>query len=282
MNNEIIIKLSNDRTIECSSSIIGKTYENEATILKFNLTEKMIDKNFYIEFEKPDGTKLVTPKLEVKLDESEIIKTHGTVEYAIPNSLLDLEGELKLEIVLRNSNEMVWKSYALKFDILEAINATETIPEQYPDFVSEAEKVMNLIEFDGEGNKYLSNDGTYKELQSGSSDYDNLDNKPVIRIIDQEEPVVIRNLESGQYIFKGRFKAYKEATSTYSFSSPCFVNLVRTTSKTSMQLFYPIGNRVQFFEITDSESTYQNIGLSNLATISYVNEAIEKALNNNA
>lgn len=278
----ININLSNNRTIECDTSIIGKTYENEATILKFNLTEEMIDKDFYIEFEKPDETKLITPKLAITTDDREIIKTHGTVEYSIPNSLLDLVGELKLEVVLRNADEMVWKSYALKFNILEAINATETIPEQYPDFVSEAEKVMNLIEFDGEGNKYLSNDGTYKELQSGSSDYDNLDNKPVIRIIDQEEPVVIRNLESGQYIFKGRFKAYKEATSTYSFSSPCFVNLVRTTSKTSMQLFYPIGNRVQFFEITDSESTYQNIGLSNLATISYVNEAIEKALNNNA
>lgn len=390
MNNKIDIVLSNSREIECSTSIIGKTYENEATILKFLLTEEMITKYFYIEFEKPDGTKLVTPKLEVKLDDSEIIETHGTVEYVIPNSLLDLKGELKLEIVLRNSDEMVWKSYALKFDILEAINATETIPEQYPDFVSEAQRVMDLIETDGEGNLYLSDDGTYKEVQGGTgdynflenkpsinnielsnnktldelgiqakgdylmeetdptiasyiksiketdianwnnksdfsgsyndltdkpaipepytlptasvdslggvkvgtnlsvdengvlsvtgdlgvTDYDNLTNKPVTNIINQTETVIIRSLESGQYIFQGKFKPYEGATSTYSFSAPCFVNLIKTTSKTSMQLFYPASNRVQFFEITDTDATYQNIYLSNLATTDYVDDSI--------
>lgn len=180
---EIRIKINKNRAIDCKLSIIGKTFENEATTLKYELIdEELLTKDFYIEFEKPDGKKVSTPKLEIQ-EENEI----GVVEYLIPNSLLDLKGTLKVEAVLRNSEGLVWKSYTQRFDILESINASEEISEQYPDIVGEVQRVIDLVEIDGDGNSYLSNDGTYKSLQdivNGVSDYNELSNKPQINNVE--------------------------------------------------------------------------------------------------
>lgn len=183
---KIYISLNSNRETKYKNKIIGKTYENEATILHFELDEEMIDKDFYIEFEKPDGTKYSTSKLDIKTPiETEEIVTHY-VEYAIPNSLLDLKGDIKTEVVLRKDG-VVFKTYTMKFTILESINATDEMKEKYPDFVSETQKVIDLIEIDGNGSSYLSNDGTYKSLQEiagGVSDYEQLNNKPQINSIE--------------------------------------------------------------------------------------------------
>lgn len=135
---KININLSNNRIIKCDFNIIGKTFENEATVLHFNITEEMIDKDFYIEFEKPDGTKVSTSKLEIIKAE----ETGQYVEYAIPNSLLDIKGNLKSEVVLRK-NGIVFKTYTLNFTILRSINASEEVAEKYPDFISNAQEVLD-------------------------------------------------------------------------------------------------------------------------------------------
>lgn len=184
----IEIKLNNNRTFECDNTIIGKTYENKTTTLKFYLTEEMISKDFYIEFEKPDGTKFITERLIITSTYTSDGTTdefnEANVEYEIPNSLLDLKGELKVEAVMRKDDE-VWKSYTLKFNILNSINASEDIPEQYPDFISETQKVIDLVEITGDGTKYLSNDGTYKEVTGGSSvEVDVISDETIEEIVD--------------------------------------------------------------------------------------------------
>lgn len=174
---EIKINLKSNRETLYKNKIIGKTFENEATILHFELDDEMNDKDFYIEFEKIDGTKFSTPRIDI---------LENKVEYSIPNSLLDLQGDLKVEVVLRKDG-VVFKSYTMKFIVLESINATEEIPNQFPDFVSEAQKVIDTLEFEGIGNMYLANDGTYKSLQDiagGVSDYEQLNNKPKINSIE--------------------------------------------------------------------------------------------------
>lgn len=184
----IDIKLNNNRTFECDNTIIGKTYENKATTLKFCLTEEMISKDFYIEFEKPDGTKFITERLIITSTYTSDGTTdefnEANIEYEIPNSLLDLKGELKVEAVMRNDDE-VWKSYTMTFNILNSINASEDIPGQHPDFISEAQKVIDLIETTGDGTKYLSDDGTYKEISSGGSvEVDVISDETIEEIVD--------------------------------------------------------------------------------------------------
>lgn len=208
---KVNIKLYDDRTMLCSNEIIGKTYENEATILHFDLTKEMADKDFYLEFEKPDGLKFSSPKLKVQTPaETEEVVTYY-VEYAIPNSLLDIKGTLKCEVVLRK-NGKVFKTYTKKFNILNSINASEEVAAEYPDFISDAQKVIDefkeeivkadVIVSDGGGNKYLSDDGTYKEL---SKDYKGLDNKPKINDVELSDNKTLDELgiqKKGNYALK--------------------------------------------------------------------------------
>ena len=192
---KIDIYLNNDRNYSCSNLIIGKTYENEATKLWFMLDEKMYDKDFYLEFEKIDGTKFSTPKLEIQEEiiESEAEKlTIKYVEYAIPNSLLDIAGDLKVEVVLRKDGT-VFKTYTIKFTILNSINASENMPEEYPDFISEAQKVLDETkEVLGDVEKALPVGGTAEQGDMMSSVYDTNHNG----IVDNAEKVNNHTVDS--------------------------------------------------------------------------------------
>lgn len=174
----INIYLNKNRTYSCDNLIIGKTYENEATKLWFMLDEEMYDKDFYLEFEKIDGAKFSTPKLEI-LEEYLTEEDGGTigitikyVEYAIPNSLLDVPGDLKVEAILRK-NGTVFKTYTMKFTVLNSINASEDMPEEYPDFISEAQKVLDETkEVLGDVEKALPVGGTVGQVLTKLSDDD--------------------------------------------------------------------------------------------------------------
>lgn len=172
---KIDIYLNNDRNYSCSNLIIGKTYENEATKLWFMLDGEMYDKDFYLEFEKVDGTKFSTPKLEIQEEVIEEVLEGLTikyVEYAIPNSLLDIAGDLKVEVVLRKDGT-VFKTYTIKFTILNSINASEDMPEEYPDFISEAQKVLDETkEVLGDVEKALPVGGTAGQVLTKLSDTD--------------------------------------------------------------------------------------------------------------
>lgn len=172
----ININLFDNGTYNCDGIIIGKTLENDATTLIINLTDELATKDFFIEFEKPDNEKVTTYKLN---------PVNNKIEYEIPNSLLDKQGILKVEFVLRKDDQ-VWKSYNLIFTILESINASDEIPDKFPDFVTEATKVLDHIILNGEGDKFLSDDGTYKKVEGsgGTSDYTQLENKPSINNVE--------------------------------------------------------------------------------------------------
>lgn len=264
---QIEIKLKNNRTYECSSSIIGKTYENCATSLVFHLDESMIDKKFYIEFEKPNGMKFTTDELEIN---------NSSVVYQIPNSLLDQKGDLKVEVILRTLKEEVWKSYTIKFNILNSINATESIPEQYPDFVSKAEKVINLIKTDGDGKMYLSNDGTYKQVQSGSSDYNELTNKPINYLTGTEDkPIYLKDLETGCYILNGLFTPY-EGSDISSTGFDNFIQVYRNETDVHILLNDISINSVEYYQVSIDGSNY------NRSVITFDNIQYKERININS
>ena len=104
-------------------------------------------------------------------------------------------------------------------------------------------------------------------------DYDYLANIPVKRIVSESADTapVLRDFESGSYILQGKFRAYTGATGVLSFSSALLVNVIKSTSKSSVQIFYPVNNCVQFLEITDEEMTktfvYLNQMLENIGTM---------------
>lgn len=138
MKSFIKVKLDENHCYECSGEILARQNENKATALKIYLTEEMLEKWIYIEFTKPDGTKVSTPKLEVNKESKQVI-------YEITNALTDKIGEIRVEIVIRDANNLIWKTYTKKYSIVEAINAAQIIEKENPDFITEAQKLMDQV-----------------------------------------------------------------------------------------------------------------------------------------
>ena len=108
-------------------------------------------------------------KLRIELDEEKIIEnTIPYLEIEIKNSLLKQEGCLKLQFVLINNDNTVFKSEIFELKVLEAINATENLEDDYPGIltrIDELEKKVDNMQFD-------------------TFNYDNLQNKPQINQVE--------------------------------------------------------------------------------------------------
>lgn len=138
MENIIKVKLDNEHCFNCSGEILARQNENKATALKILLTKEMLDKWFYIEFTKPDGTKVSTDRLDINIEEEQVV-------YEITNALTDQVGKITVEIVIRDENNLVWKSYTKTYTIVESINASEEIKEKNPDFITDVAKLENVL-----------------------------------------------------------------------------------------------------------------------------------------
>lgn len=135
MKNRIKINLGADHALECAEKIIGRSGEGLATRLEITVPEALTAYNAYIDFEKPNGETLRTPKLEAE---------NGVAHYDVPQYLLSENGEIKVQLVFANESGTIWKSSKKKYTILKSINAVDDIPEK-ENFITEAQKVLDEL-----------------------------------------------------------------------------------------------------------------------------------------
>ncbi len=244
----IDITLNDFKEITANSDAIGKTFENKAVTLCFHLTEKMLNKDFYLDIEKPDGSKFRTKKL---------IAEDNKINYQVPNSILDVSGFMNIEVILQE-DDIVEKYPSLNFKIEEAINAIETIPDDNPTLVQQMSKVVDLIDTTGSGTKYLSDDGTYKTIDSNAI--------KEIESMDATNPIVLRNLDSGCYCLHGYILPFSGSDALFAAQTPIQVNIAKSSDISFVQLFFAFNNQLQYFEITDSSYTMKNILFNEILT----------------
>ncbi len=81
--------------------------------------------------------------------------------------------------------------------------------------------------------------------------YKALANKPIqyIESPDSANPVFVRDLDSGLYIFYGKFRPFNGSSTGLNFSDRMLVNIVKKTAGSHVQIFYPVNNVVQFLTI---------------------------------
>ena len=130
------------------------------------------------------------------------------------------------------------------------------------------DEMKNIVDTSGDGTKYLANDGQYKTVTGGTSDYNVLENKPieVIESTDQNNPVILKSLQSGAYMLHGYFKAYEGAPKSIIAQIP-LVAYVATTSTTSyIQLFFAYNNQIQYYSITENDYDSQSVSISDLVS----------------
>lgn len=157
MKDTIPVIINDDHKFVNDHRIIGRKGEHICTQLEIHLEDSLCDNWVFLNFKKPSGKEVTTTRLDI---------VDHVAKYDIPNTILDEIGELGVVVSLHNENGMVWKSNTGKFTVVSSIDGGEEISES-GDFVTEAQKVMDVIKTDGKGTKYLSDDGAYKFVQGG-------------------------------------------------------------------------------------------------------------------
>ena len=135
MKRIIRIDLSADHTLECIDKVIGRSGEGLVSRLAITVPSALREYDTYIDFEKPNGETLRSPKLETE---------SGVAYYDLPQYLLDESGEIKVQLVFEKSGGKVWKSSKKRYTILKSINAVVDIPEK-EDFFSELQRLIDEL-----------------------------------------------------------------------------------------------------------------------------------------
>jgi hypothetical protein len=124
MINKILIRKSDRKTLHKDRRSLGMNGENLQEVLLFCLDEK-IEGAGIVEVELPNGEKGM---IEVEC-------TEEGYELPIKSSLMAQTGFVKFQLRILHDNEEIFKSEIIPLEVKDSINATATIPEEYPSWV---------------------------------------------------------------------------------------------------------------------------------------------------
>lgn len=124
MINKILIRKSDRKTLHKDRRSLGMSGENLQEVLLFCLDEK-IEGTGIVEVELPNGEKGMI----------EVERTEEGYELPVKSSLLTQTGFVKFQLRILHDNEEIFKSEIIPLEVKDSINATETIPEQYPTWI---------------------------------------------------------------------------------------------------------------------------------------------------
>lgn len=166
------------------SKVLGISGENEQEMLIFLFEDGFVDGICYLELEFPSGRKY---SIETEKDEK-----NECYKLEVKNSLLKKDGLIRMQLKIVNKTA-VWKSIDFEMHVLEAINAVESMEEDYPSFVELTKIRMQEIEtgfsqLDEKVNSLNVPSEEEREVWNNKSDfsgdYEDLKNKPEIPSIE--------------------------------------------------------------------------------------------------
>lgn len=137
MINKIYIE-TESRNVYPEKDMLGISGENKFETLQFNL-DKFIDGQALIRIERKETSG--TAKYEITVQ-----KENNCYTLEVLSSLLMYKGLIKMQLVIMNENLEVFKSKTFNMKVLEEIEGTQEIPEQYPTWQQLANQ--KIIEID--------------------------------------------------------------------------------------------------------------------------------------
>lgn len=103
---------------------------------------------------------------------------------------------------------------------------------------------------------------------TGDGDYDTLKNIPIINLTGTyEEPILLNTLETGLYRLNGVYRVNASETDKTQAENRLTIVKKVTDNDIYLQMLNPQGNIVEFYHITEADTSHQEIALNNLATI---------------
>jgi len=128
--------LRKDHSLISDGKVLGVDEENKSETIDITVEdESLFDKWPYIEFVLPKGTEFLTPRLDI---------VNGQIHYVVPNCLM-VAGYLKIQIVFRDFNNWIWKSFIVQVTVRTSLNVVDHIAEENPDFINEAQKILDYF-----------------------------------------------------------------------------------------------------------------------------------------
>lgn len=135
MINKILIRKIDRKILSRTKRTLGMSGENLQEVLLFVLDEK-IEGAGIVEVELPNGEKGVI----------EVERTEEGYELPIKSSLLSQTGFVKFQLRILHDDVEIFKSEILSLEVKDSINATETIPNQYPTWIDSLETLKKELE----------------------------------------------------------------------------------------------------------------------------------------
>ena len=92
---------------------------------------------------------------------------------------------------------------------------------------------------------------------------------------DSSNKIPLRTLDSGTYVLNGYFTSYTGGSHSYTFSTGMLVSVLKQSSVSYVQIFYPKSNTIQYIEISDDAVVRNDAKLSNMETVTRMVSAID-------
>ena len=135
---ENILRFKDKKIQRPYKTTLGISGENEQEKLVFSIADGFINGTCYLELEFPNGD---TGYLTLEKD------TENECYYIeVKNGLLTQAGQIQMQLKIVQGDKEVWKCGIFNMFVVDAINATDTIADDYPDFVATFEERMDAIE----------------------------------------------------------------------------------------------------------------------------------------
>lgn len=203
---------------------LGRCKENICECLTITIEDELLHTKWpYLEFKVNNGDKFSTERLVI---------TDGVLKYDIPNGLLE-DGKVKIQVVFRDETGFVWKSFVREFAVGESLCVADDLPIQYPDFITEAQVILDEYEelYDEilDGKVMSTNDFTDadKEKLDGLTNYDDteLTEKMNLRNVFEiyttrarfKEETLGRKYNGGEQVIVLKDENYNDATIVYEY-----------------------------------------------------------------
>ena len=128
--------LNKNHTLISDDSLAGVDGENNSELLNISIEdENLLDKWAYIEFKTDDGGTYTTSSLPI---------AENKINYTLTNGLLK-KSCLQFQVIFRDDTGFIWKSFIKEVRVGNALNASEELPEEYPDFITDAQKILDDV-----------------------------------------------------------------------------------------------------------------------------------------
>ena len=118
MQEKILVNIGLDHSFGCKVKTIGRAGEGYVTKFVLTIPERLRSCSLYLDFQLPHGQTHRTPKLTI---------INGVATYDVQPFILDDNGELNVQAVLKKTSGEIWKSEIKTYNINKSITVSDDV-----------------------------------------------------------------------------------------------------------------------------------------------------------